>query len=442
MAGAIIGRLTAAVIAATCVTAVAEEEDPWKSRTFDRCYLQRDAQGAVWLRHPVVALGMVGVPMSPDIRLSPELTERFADLVISPGAEPSGRGLWDFSFAPARRGRGPVFLLKIESQTKAFEPATQPDARDRSPVFDEDRTREIIAARLLEAEVMSPACIEAWQILDKSIAKVVELSRTAPTAQKREEITTVIEQGGRAAATMARMKRDDALLERVRKIEPSVSFTMEYQEHLRESWQDTLEAIGDVLRIKPTTKLPPIARRWLSSRARLCPTVELVAKAESPAAFAAEIEKSWPPETIGQPVFHAHALKRFLLVRDVVKLTTEQFTQVRAQAGQELEKQDRELREKTELLKKKWGLALRWADAETLAGKLLLRGLVVEEVSSEGTNPGFKEGDIIIDYIGIHDLTMGGLGRGRDSRPVSIPSSRGKIDLLRGAEVITLTVPK
>jgi hypothetical protein len=355
-----------------------DDESPWQHHTFDQCYLYRDAEGIVWIHQPIVALGMMGTWMSPNIRLSRELGERLAPVVCVYPVDSKRRekgydhGYWDSGFERARRGEGPVFLLKMRCETREVSSATWPaTTRPARGTFDWS-DREVTSAEVLEAEVMSAECIQAWRVLDESIENIVLVSRWAPGPDKTRAITDAIEKGAKAVLTMSRAKVGDDLVDKVKRIEPRVVLRSEYQQYLRQHWQDVLEALAAILRIEPKVELPQIEKRRFSERGG----------------------------------------KRFI--------------------GRSPENAD---------VGQKWGVTFRRANADLLADKLLLSGIVVEEVAGQGLDLGFKKGDIIIDYTRVYDLTMGGRGAG-DGLPV-VPSRRhdGKVEVLRGDQVIELTVP-
>jgi hypothetical protein len=365
------------VLAASAVRGDNAPQRP--DRVFEQCYLYRDTEGVVWVRSHVVSFGTVGWGEAPNIRLTRETAEQLAPLVsvyaVDPRDRESGQDheYRDFRFDPSREGSGPVFLLTMACQTRVASPSTRPTTTRRTPrVFDQSPDREVITAEIVEAEIMSRECAQAWRVVTESIRTIVALSRTAPGPDKKRGITEAIEKGAQALATMSRIKGDDDFVALVTKIQPKAVFKTDYQESLREQQQDTFEAFVQVLQIRPKTELPALKKRWVSKR----------------------IGK----HSTGQP------------------------------------SQDRDPR-------RKWGVSLRWANADTLAEKLLLRGLGVEEVVDGGPDLGFRKGDVIIDYMWSNDLTRGGLGPGDGSPP--LPSCYdGKVDILRGNQAITLTVPR
>jgi hypothetical protein len=139
----------------------------------------------------------------------------------------------------------------------------------------------------------------------------------------------------------------------------------------------------------------------------------LIAKSDSPNIFASKLEKI-PPDSIMEIAFWSNALSRKICIWDIGNLTESDFKKINTWAKELLP----EIRKDQERLNnpvddsqshtiEEFGLVLRPAGADVLAEKLVLSGLLVEDVSTQGKKIGFRQGDIILDYDHVYSMVMG-----------------------------------
>ncbi len=414
------GRQTFVLVALVAfgVTAFGAEEAKLQERRFENCFLC-EAEGRVWLRKPMVYLGMYGVGPTPSFCLSQDLGKKLAPLVsdIVTESEAWHRDFYYDWMPRLRDGKGRLVLLGLRAEMQPVEEAG-------SALSDEPASRmlEIVSADVTEVECVRHEWIRAWQQLVEALNETISASLSAPSEQKKKRLTAAVEKGSAALKEMAELEVSDEFRNLVGKITREAELVQGFQRGVAGQWQEQLARCAGRLRIRPKTPLP--GPKTLDRYTAL----ELLGKSESPGRFIAEIKRSYSSRALGQWLLDSESMGRMLQVREIEQMRGEQFDKVRAEAKKELD-----------VKVEQWGVLLRRAPAELLATKLILSGALVEKTVSERPEFGLAVGDVILHYRHTYDFVMGDINFERTVQQLASRVKRGgKLCVLRGNEIIEL----
>jgi hypothetical protein len=405
-------------LVASGVSALGANEVKLQERRFGNCFLC-EAEGRVWLRKPMVYLGMYGVEEMPSFCLSQDLGKKLAPLVsdIVTESEAWPRGFYYDWMPRLRDGKGWLVLLGLRAKTRPVEGAGS--ALSDEPAL---RTLEIVSADVTEVECVRREWVTTWQELVESLNETVSASLSAPSEQKKNRLAAAVEKGSAALKEMAELEVSDEFRSLVGKIAPEAELVGGFQRGAAGQWQEQLVKCAGRLRIQPRTPLP--GPKTLDRYTAL----ELLGKSESPARFIAEIKRSYSTGALGQWLLDSESMGRMLQVREIERMSEEEFDKVRAEAKKEFNVQVEQ-----------WGVLLRRAPAGLLAEKLILRGALVEKAVSERPEFGLAVGDVIVDFNGTYDFVMGDINFERTVQQLANRVKQGgKLRILRGNEVIEL----
>jgi hypothetical protein len=429
-----------AVMTVLCATAAAmgsaAEEAKYEQRRFTDCFLYEGAGGHVWASQPLVSLGMIGVGPAPPVRLSPTLAEKYRPLVSQLDKAPDVPDFWYWAF-PRARGQQPIILLHLEAKTQ--EGGGPVSGGEKKESYRGGTPREIVECRLICAEFVWPSWRAAWDRLNEGLKQIVAVSRTAPVAERRRRLAEVIETSSRALSEMTKTRVDEQFREILGKIEPTARVVRIYQRRIEAEWGGHLRQYVATLRIAPRTPLPPEPKK--------CPVVELLARSGSAEELLATIKRSWPEETLEEPLIYSKALKRTVFVWQVTDLTPAEFETLRGEAKEQLERLGRNARaeqppqpsgESPQTIPQ-FGVVLRPAGADLLAEKCILGGTLVDRLLPEGPGIGLQAGDVIIDYWDGYDLAMHRFPTLYAMTQLRrVARQGGELKVLRGERIVTL----
>jgi len=409
--------------------ALVADEPKIEERSFKNCFLY-EADGRVWLRQPMVYLGMWGVCEAPAFCLSEDLGKKFAplvsDIVTDKESAPMRTEFYTDGMPRLREGKGALFLLRLQAKMRLVGGEAPVDP---PPGVRPRRYYEMVSVRLDAVEPVTAKWISAWQALDEALREVVSTSLSPPGDQKRKRLFGAIERGSQALDTMGKIKVGEDVLALVVKIEPEARLVRGFQRRVAGQWQDELEKCTVRLRIDPNTPLP----KRLGTKAGL----ELLTKSKSPAKFISEIKGSYPTSALKQWLFYSASLERTVHVWEIEQMPKAQFKKVQADAKKLLAEQRHRDNEQVE----QWGVLLRLAPGDLLADKLILRGALVEKILANQTEPALVAGDVIIDYEHIYDFVMGDFDFARAMKWLANRVQQGPgLRVLRGDTVITVGV--
>jgi hypothetical protein len=400
-----------------------------RERTFSGCYLYLDSKGQIWIAAPLVALGMIGVEETPPHRLASEPARRLAPLVDQGALLPADRKPYYWSSISHRPADVRPRILV------AFEGTVAP-AADPSRSYPFGGPREVTDVALQSVEFISPAWLSAWHELDAAIHTIVKVSRDAPGEEKRKALTRVVEQGTAAVQAMAPAQVSAEQRELVRKIDPEVKITRNWQEYVERQWVGEFTRYVRRLQIAPPAPLPD-KPDW---RAFGCSVDEFLATSESAEAFAEKV-KSCPTGTLEQATIYSKG--RSVGAWEMATLPAWYFDKLRAEAKERVANEANKREQPGRDLREKWGIVLAPVDSDTLAEKLILRGALVSEVLSGHEGFGLQNGDIIVDYGSAYDVVMGGDGlQALNSRLASELRRGGELRVLRRDRMLTVAIPK
>ena len=471
----VFSRQLLALWAAVAFTSlVAAEDGPETRRTFSQCFLYRGPDGHVWVGHPLVSLGMIGVNGRPPVyRLSPPLAGKLGPLVnelkdapfrleksrppaAGPAARaedlqriPTGPQFWFWGLPRARDPETPFVLVDVEAegrkcpQPKAPKPrCTMPD--DEGP-FGRSEEFELISVQLVSAEFISSVWRRAWDDLDGGLTNIVKASRTAPSREKRTRLLNASEKSSAACCAMRRARVSDESRAAVARIAPQARVVRSFQSHIEAEWGGQLRQYVSRLRLTPPTPLPP--------EPKACPKLELLAASGTPADFLAKVRGSWPEETLDESLLYSPTLKRIVFVWQVQEFSEQQFAALQAQAREQLARAEQENKRRAAEATAEntaasgaiepWGVVLRPGAPDVLAEKGLLAGLLVEKAPADRSDVPLRAGDVILGYDSVYDLVMGAFADfSAMSRLRNMARYGGKVDVLRGDRLLTLKLPR
>jgi len=412
-------------------------------RTFSECFLYRLNDGAVYIGQPLVSLGMIGVmAFPPEYYLSPALAERFAPLVNELEKTPDQPDFWWWGMPKPKNKNKPMVLVRLDVKAELRKPRVSRGPEDGSAAV-----HEITSAKLIYAEFISPEWRTAWDSLNASLTRIVDVSRTAPGENKTKRLADAIELASQTLGTMIEQDVCDSWRKDVRQIDPGARVVRLFQRRVEGSgigeWGGQLRDYVVTLKIQPRTPLP--------AQTPPCPKIELLAKSASAKELLKTIRGSWPEAVLDESLIYSKELGRIVRVWQVEDLTAAQFDSLREQAQEELA--IRETQQTAHdasassdgdgVVVPEWNVTLRPADPELLAEKGLLRGTIVSETSDDGNKVGLLKGDVIVDYERVYDLVMGRFAHFSPAKQLANKARYGgKLQVLRGDRVITLTADR
>jgi len=423
--------------------AVARAEENVTQRTFSGCFLYRMNDGTVYVGQPLVSLGMIGVQdFPPEYYLSPALVERFAPLVNEVEKTPKQPDFWWWGMPKPKDKSKPMVLVRIDVKAELRKPRVS-----RGPEEGSRAVHEITSAKLIYAESITPEWRTAWDSLDANLKKIVDVSRTVPGDDKSKRLAEAIELASQALGTMVKQTVRESWRRDVRRIEPSARVVRLFQRRVEGSgigeWGGQLREYAATLKIQPQTPLP--------AQTPPCPKIELLAKSSSAEELIETIRRSWPEAVLDEHLIFSKELERTVYVWQVGELTPAEFASLRKQAREELASRNSQQSgndattksDDDDVFVSEWNVKLRPADPALLAEKRLLRGTLVVETSDEENEVGLRKGDLIGDYTSMYDLVMGGFAHFGPARQLANKARYGgKLDVLRGDRLITLTAER
>ena len=99
-------------------TPLLSAKDVWSTDAFGPCLLDRDTDDSVWLRSPIIALGMVGVWGNPSFHLSPATAKPFLPLTTELAESPEDRGIHLFGLPSPAQTSDPLILVQLEGELR------------------------------------------------------------------------------------------------------------------------------------------------------------------------------------------------------------------------------------------------------------------------------------------------------------------------------------
>ncbi len=416
--------------------ALLADEPKLEERSFRNCLLF-EAEGRIWLREPMVYLGMWAVLHTPSFCLSEDLGKKFApllsDIVTGKESAPMRTKFYTGGMPRLREGKGALFLLRLETKMRMVG-GEAPEIAALPPDVRAGQFYEIVSARLDSVEPVTAKWISAWQALDEALKEVVSTSLSPPGDQKRKRLFRAIERASQALNTMGKVEVSEDIRALVVKVEPEVRLVRGFQRRVAGQWQDELEKCTVRLRIDPNTPLP----KRLGRKAGL----ELLTKSNSPAKFMSKIKGSYPDEVLKQRLLYSASFERTVHVGEIEQMAKAQFKKVQADAKKllaELAEQEQQDRDNERV--KQWGVVLRPAPGDLLADKLILRGALVEKILANQTEPALVAGDVIIDYEHTYNFVMGDFDFDRAMKWLANKVRQGRgLRVLRGDQLITVKV--
>lgn len=414
---------------------------------FSECFWYEATDGTVALGTPLISLarGMCGTMAIPNIRASNELAERFAPLVTRLQETKPGYYHWIWEFPRPREIDASVVLIGMEAAYRDIypEPASAGSQSRPHGAYSYPIALEIVLASIFRAELVPCRWIDAFYDLDKTLNEIVMVSRTEPSAAKRDRLGELFEHGGRAYHTMINAKPAEDEVQAVRRVAPEARLVRSRQEKIEKEWGDTLRIYSAQLDI-PVSIPPPTESRECSGQQRF----QMLIESNTPADFMRKMHESCPDwvleEYLTSVRIRDRRTSRPVYTWQVEKMTPEEFAALRQEVATGLERQSREqqippdpIGTWKDKLKDTFGIEVEVAPEELLRDNLFLAGTVVEKVIDSGKAIGLKPGDLIIDYAGITDLVL----RPRTYRFDCIQPGQ-TLPVLREGRLIQLTIQK
>ncbi len=391
-------------------------EEAQETRVFEEVYLEKGTDGVVWIKQPLVYLGMVGVMAgAPAYRLSPALALELAPLTSVAATEGRGDGRRPDAFYVfgLPHVEGTLVVLGLETTSRAM--AT--DSKERR------RTYEVVAVKLRTVEYLTAEWQAAWRGLDTALNAIVAASLADVDAAKPGHVKSALSSGSDALQRMVSARETESQRKAVAAIAAKALVVHSFARRIAEDWGTPLAAYAKTLRIEPTPPLPAAVAQ--------CPALDLLAQSATAAELVAKVTKTWGEEGLDVYVFH-HGDKGWW-VRDFVGMANEDYARVREEGRKEASERarwkDEARRERPERERwtlEAWGVELRAADPELLAKNCILRGTLVEKVRPEGSPPGLAAGDVIIDYESAYDIVMSGGVSGNAERHLESLAQYGR----------------
>jgi hypothetical protein len=414
------------VIRGSRVITVSSESPP-EERALGPSYLQ-ESGGAVWTGELHIYLGMFGsYAFPPRYRLSPDLLRTLAPLVTRfRKDEPLHLPFW----WNLSRSDGPISLLLMEGKVRL---AGMGWATPQ-------KTYEIVSARILSVELITPEWVRSFEALDGALREFVLASREAPGEEKRKRLAGIFRRGIAALGAMDRAGETEAMRSRVQKIEPAARIVHALTRRISREWGGWLgrcarAALGEEISGPIPEERPP--------------ALEILVSSPSPEEFVSRIRKERGEDGLEERLFYSSTLKRAVAPWEFGDMSRERFAGLRDEAVKAVadRKAWEERRKKPEAgppvwEMPAWGVKLRKGAAEDLAGAQIIRCTVVEEVLPGGSPAGLEAGDILLDYERIYDIVMGGTEFGNARRMLERMQPGSRLRVIRRGRIVTVEVPE
>jgi len=403
---------------------------PVEDRRFDENLYIEEREGALWLRQPLVHLGMVGVrAFAPLYRLGPEAARALAPLVTRT-RKGDGESFVDHYAFRLPDAEGPVVLLRMGATVRL---AGIEWGRPQ-------RIYEVAAVRDLTVEFLTAEWLRAFADLDAALTETVEATGEPPGEAKRRHLEAVVARGSADLEAMGRARATGEMRAAARAIDPGARIVRSEARRLAGAWGGWLRRFAGALGLEIPAPLAGAGRDAL----------DLLAAAGTPEGFVRAAREREGEDSLDEGLLHSASLGRMLSSREIGGLDPEGFGKVRDEARKALE--ERRARDQRESVEPggpeswempAWGVRLGKAGAQERARALILRGTVVEEVLPGGSKVGLERGDIIIDAGSVHDVVMGGGEFGSPKRLLDIlAESGGRLRVIRGDRALAIAVPK
>ncbi|HSW45648.1 MAG TPA: hypothetical protein VLM89_08760 [Phycisphaerae bacterium] len=417
-------------------------------------FLHRVDDGSIWLGTPLVGLGMIGVMDDPpQFHLSDELARELAP-IINRFQDGESRNLrWWHKIPRARKPGDPTILISMTSTNRC---TSDEEAERKQNPRGIQKTCEIVSATVQRIEVVPRVWLDAWDRLDEAVREIVEASRIDPGDRKKQRLTEAIEKGSDALTRMYAAEPPDEQVRSIRAALPKARIVRTQQRSIEREWGGHLRRYVSTLAIQPVKPLPPAPEKC-SEMDRL----KLLWESDSAAEFMAKIKKSCLPEDLDEVLTCTMVLAIVkgnsrscypMYAWEFENMSDREFQAIRSESKENSQRppppyvqtfEEQMSTRAAAILKDKWGVVVSSADDKTLADKLLLRGMVVEDMAESGSPIGLMCDDIIIDYDHVYDLSMGGTETGRYIIGLASKArGGGELRVLRGNSVITLVVEK
>jgi hypothetical protein len=406
------------------------------TREFSGCFLQ-EADGRVWLREPLLYLGMVGVGSTPPFCLNRQMGEKFAPFITDVNNKDTAdwEGYYMFGIPKLNDSKKPLILLRLKTKMLPREYKKQEPDEEAQPSY-----YEIISADLVWAECIRGEWIKEYEKLNNALNDIVSVSLSATGVQKRERLAKIIETGSAALNAMSKLKTADNFKSPVKRISPYGRIVYTFELSVIYQWQGWFEECLGRLKISPEHPLPK--KLWLSQEQAL----KMLVDSNSVQDFLSKIKSSWPEQVLGKELIWSNRLQHDVYLWDIENFNENEFASIRNEAKSSLSYIEKNKQKKQAKLSKmeiqELAVEVRQADPNILSKNLILRGLVVERILPDKGGIGLKVGDIILDYRNIYEVVMGDFNLESSVQQLLRPlRQRHQLYVLRGDNIITINIP-
>ena len=417
--------------------------------------LYRGAGGQVWYGQPVAPLGMFGVmAWPPEWRLSPALAKELAPLVNTNVGDIRGTGhhhfhLPGFLNASTPLERVPRVLVRFRGRyrlvgERAHKFELPPFEGVAAPV-QKSAVYEIVGVDVWHAELLDRDWLLAWRRLDAALREMVAASLAPPGEAKRARLTAAVEKGSQALTVTSRVEVDDAFRATVRGVAPKARVVRHYQlghQWGYREWAATFHKLVARLRIVPTTPLPPAPPAEL-------PVLAWLAEGKAADAIVADVRATWGDGQLDRTVAWLASSRRLALIGDLPALGDAELGEARAWARKQIADKRAEAQRpkpkpppRTRSIKE-LGIVAAALDDDLFAQKLILGGILVEQLLPNAPDVGLRQGDIVLHYRRIYDLVMGGFEARQALAQFARRAKHARtleLKVLRGEQLVALTV--
>ena len=403
--------LTLVSVSAILLRPSARGESVSTGRYFNEFHLVKDADGLLVVSKAVAELGMsFGLGFyGGDIRLTPELSKKLMPLAHTTG-DPSSDfcGIRLFAFKSYLKGsvaleRVPRILVSGRLRWSLAEGKPKEGQQD-SP--SSHRSHRVGSVRISHVEFLPEGWLKACRELDQVLEEIVIASLAAPSEEKRRKLAAAIEKGSKALNAMAATgKAEDTEEQRrlVNGVAPKSRIVNIFKDRTRGRWGGEFRRYVSLLRIQPKATLP--------AEPAACPLLKLLLEAESAQSFAERVRADCSENALDVPLFYVGKLRRVLHGWQVPELNPEELRAVRKQAAFAMKKRERASKSPEPYVKethKASRLVVRTLtqdlDADLMAERMILGGLLVEKLLPGEPDWGLREGDVILDYRCVYEL--------------------------------------
>lgn len=392
-------------------------------------FLER-AGDAVWVRKPLVSLGMIGVmAFAPVYRLSPDLEKRLEPLVTrTRGTEvretPEIPGVFHFGLPEAE---GPITLVRLKTRAILRSPR---EAR-RAPVH------EIIEARVITVEQLT----ESWQRhreeLDSTLRELFPTSlQEGEHAERLKRMQPLLEKAASALRRLEEAVPSSDLSLVTHGIDPRIRISRQVSNEIIEEWGGVLRRVIETLGVAPPESLPP--------RREPVDALKALLEAANLESFVKHLRECPGGAALDQHLFWSSEKKRTIHAWEIAEAGSGAYAKFREEARVAQEERLKYLQEREKRPEppptwevERWKVELREAGPELLERHRIFRGSLV--VRADEGSP-FREGDVILDYSRLYDLVMGSTRFGA-SRAVTLRlAEMGQpVPVARGGRIVRVS---